>query len=151
MAGGHWATFRKNSRKFPNRILDELFYVTVQKGETKQIADLLDIWVQRFEAVEDHETLINFAFNGNNRAALFGVNGKLYGINIWDENFYYVNYRYSICGNEPFLAEYMRLLFYQDIQRRGKLVNDGGMVGNLQLKRFKEKMNPLKIREVKGI
>jgi hypothetical protein len=76
--------------------------------------------------------------------------GKVLGINIWDLNDTYINYRYCFCSNEPFLSEYMRLLFYTDpeILSTGKLVNDGGCLGNDNLKAFKKKLNPISVREV---
>jgi len=77
--------------------------------------------------------------------------GKLVAINIWDENYKYINYRYCIVDRkEPFLDEFVRYLFYTDlvILKTGKLVNDGGTVGNQGLEHFKDKLNPIRKRKV---
>jgi len=57
-------------------------------------------------------------------------------------------YRYCIADpDEPFLDEFMRLLFYQR-NAAGKLVIDGGVLGRPGLERFKDKLNPVKKRPV---
>ena len=88
-------------------------------------------------------------FEGENRRFLRSKKGKIYGLNIWDENFQYINYRYCICGKEDFISEYMRLLFYTDsvILNKGKLVNDGGVLDNPKLRFFKDKLNPMQVKE----
>lgn len=150
MEGGKWAVFRKNSRKFPNRIGEELTY-SYGRISAKKIGNLLDSWMDRFALIHDGEILIDYIFDGESRKGLIEVeSGKLYGLNVWDENFRYINFRYCICQGIPFLSEYLRLLFYQDMVSKGKLVNDGGSLDNPALKSFKEKMNPCSIREVKG-
>ncbi len=73
------------------------------------------------------------------------------GMNVWDENHLYINYRLCIVDpSERFLDEFMRYLFYTDplIMEQNKLVNDGGVLGNEGLKRFKDKMNPFSVRPV---
>jgi hypothetical protein len=44
----------------------------------------------------------------------------------------------------------MRYLFYRDpeIRNQNKLVNDGGVLDNPNIKAFKDKMNPVRVREV---
>ena len=150
MKGKSWSVFRKNSRKFLKRIEEPIRY-TFAANSYDEIETLIDSWAEHLDGIEDAETLVNFAFDGENVKGIVGDSGHLYGINIYDENFKYVNFRYSISENIPFLAEYMRLLFYQDIEYKNKLVNDGGIVGNVSLQAFKNKMNPVQIRSVKGI
>lgn len=148
MNGKSWQVFRKNSRKFPKRYGKKLIYKELDEEYDKR--SLLESWISglKSDSVEDFEVLIDYFYNGNFQKGLIDNENNLLGVNIWDENFKYINYRYCICYNEPFLSEYLRLLFYLDIQFKNKSVNDGGILGNENLKRFKNKMNPIKIRKV---
>lgn len=155
MEGGDWQVFRKNSRKFPKRTGSDLqfSYVPLEKLSVKDnLNELMMEWLTSIGAeteVEDSEVMIAYLQNGENRKVLVDQNGKIYGINIWDENYCYVNFRYCICGRENYISEYMRLMFYLDMATTtDKLVNDGGSLGRADLQRFKEKMNPHSVREV---
>ena len=151
MLGGDWAVFRKNSRKFSRRIGEKLEYVWFGARYKAQLEKLMMGWVDKFDEIRDAEVLIDYVLNGDSRKVLLGQESdNLYGLNVWDENFQYINFRYSICSEEPFLAEYLRLLFYQDMDKQNKLVNDGGVLDNSSLKNFKDKMNPLFVRTVKS-
>lgn len=155
MKGSQWAVFRKNSRKFPRRYIQQNIRYIPEPEWTPacedyldQSSDLMDEWTGRLpeDELADAATLINYFCKGNNRMVLVDDSDRLLGMNIWDDNYKYINYRYCICRDTPFLSEYMRLLFYQDIAKRhpGKLVNDGGVLDRPGLQEFKNKMNPVK-------
>lgn len=152
MRGGSWQVFRKNSRKFPRRHGEDFFcYVPIEDKHQARLFSLLNSWTSKFEEIHDAEVLIDFCLRGEHREVLVDkLDGQVYGLNVWDENYCYVNFRYSICESIPYLAEYLRLLFYQGIVGKHKLVNDGGSFGELSLIAFKNKMNPVKVREVKS-
>jgi hypothetical protein len=154
MTGKRWRTFRKNLKKFPTRIGEPLVY-----REPKGVEDEVGIghvvleWLEKFrdEEVQDHKVMLKFIFRGSSRAILVGEESlKVYGINIWDRNWHFVNYRYCVCSPIPFLSEYMRYRFYLDMNERhpGILVNDGGVLDRPSLMEFKNKLNPCKIRRV---
>jgi len=156
MIGGSWMVFRKNSRKFPARLGQALTYRRLTEGEMEgALTELLIGWLEeKGEEAEIHDgdLMLDFALHGENRKALFDDAGQLWGVNVWDENYQYVNYRYCLCAKEPFLGEYMRLIFYTDeeILTKGKLINDGGALDSEPLRVFKEKLNPIRVREVCG-
>jgi len=154
MAGKKWMVFRKNSRKFPSRLGKELFYHSDNlEGYEDKILVLFIDWLSHMDedtTIHDDKVMKEFLLYGENRKILVDEKGELYGLNVWDENYLYVNFRYSLCGNYSFLNEYMRRLFYLDMIPKGKLVNDGGVLDNPKLKFFKDKLNPIRIREVKS-
>ena len=153
MAGGKWETFRKNSRKWVRNYKD---FGYVEPFQTESVNYLLADWLEdRKDTMEDAEFLVECVLDprpGISSKYLLDHKGNLAAINIWDENYKYINYRFCICRKEPFLDEFARLVFYQNrrIQNSGKLVNDGGCLGNFGLERFKDKMNPLKKRAVRS-
>ncbi|MHA2017137.1 MAG: hypothetical protein ACTSXY_02575, partial [Promethearchaeota archaeon] len=128
MKGSKWATFRKNARKWFRRNNGECCY-TRKRVLQKEIEKLLIKWLDKglFE-VHDDEIIIKYLFDPppeTFHGFLLSSCGSLLGINCWDENYKYINYRISICDpEEPFLNEFCRLLFYQDsfIQNSHKLV-----------------------------
>jgi len=156
MKGGNWGVFRKNCRKWPRRFGNgNLTYDWIHKYHLQYSGDLNELltsWLEKKgdEKIEDDEVMMSYVFGGRFRKLLWDKKGKIYGINIWDKNYKHINFRYSICRPEEFLSEYMRWLFYTDfiIQGSNKLVNDGGVLDNPNLKKFKDKMNPHHIREV---
>jgi hypothetical protein len=159
MEGGSWQVFRKNCRKFPNRFSKPLTYDWIINYELKfgtpdwKLNELFLDWLKGFgEQVEIHDdkVMTDYIQNGFFRKVLFDDEGNIFGLNIWDENYKYINFRFSTCKREPFLSEYIRLLFYTDpfIILKNKLVNDGGTLGNENLKRFKDKLNPVRVRVV---
>jgi len=161
MDGAHWAVFRKNCRKWPNRNPGEIVYdrLTLSNDNPHGLFELIVSWLTGLEEsgeeeIHDHEVLLKYLYNGLNRKALW-LDGELMGVNIWDSNYKYINYRYCICRpDQPFLSEYLRWRFYTDrvIQltrkQTGKLVNDGGVLDRPALKAFKDKMNPCRVRSV---
>lgn len=158
MPGGKWATFRKNCRKFPTRNEGSV-YSNEAVPEYNTLINLLQRWACRFDenaTIHDFSVILKY-MEDVGPASNFGwktlrtKDQTLVGINIWDRNWKYINFRYCFCDqNYPFISEYMRWLFYTDpaIQSQKRLVCDGGSVDRPELKTFKEKMNPLQVREV---
>jgi hypothetical protein len=157
MDGKDWAVFRKNCRKWPKD--REWFYQTVgdftrphpTEGE---IMELFAEWVQNKGPdtfIYDLETMVLFLKEGTYRAFLW-EGSRLAAINVWDENWKYLNFRYNVCRAEDFLSEFSRLQFYLDprVYKERKLVNDGGSLDNEGLRAFKEKMNPTRKRRVRS-
>lgn len=149
MSGGKWKVFRKNIRKYPKRINKPLLYITIHKGEfITPLSIMLDEWGQN-RKVFDTNTFVRFVLHGDNRKGLF-VDNNLVGLNVWDENYWYINYRCCIDNGSPFLNEYMRYLFYTDVEiiQKHKLVNDGGSLGSETLYKFKQKLNPHQVMKI---
>jgi len=154
ISGGEWAVFRKNSRKFLNRNKQHQFqYINLSSEFDKGFYNIFIEWLENKnenEEIHDDEIILKYLEAGKNRKVLIDANNEIYGINIWDENFLYVNFRYCFCKPGQFLSEYMRLLFYIDpvILNKNKLVNDGGSLDNNNLYNFKMKLNPVKINKI---
>lgn len=154
MRGGRWETFRKNSRKWPKNQRNLRYGSTTQDEEERWA--LVAEWLEkRQDSVHDAEVVANYVMNpidGVYQKALTR-DGELVGMNVWDDNHCYINFRFCIVADEErYLDEYMRYLFYTDslIYMQGKLVNDGGVLGREGLERFKDKMNPVYKRAVYG-
>jgi hypothetical protein len=160
MRGNKWSVFRKNSRKFPARYGLDLFYEPVSEYSTRMGSSVLNNrllmlfqeWLEgiKEQEIQDSDVMLKYVLEGQRRWLLCDVNDAVLGLNIWDENYKYLNYRYCLCKNYPFLSEHMRLRFYQSspVLGSGKLVNDGGVLDNPNLEAFKDKMNPMRKREV---
>jgi len=155
MSGGDWSVFRKNVRKWPRSVP---VGVLVDYRRLLSSGDWYDEQEELFlkwlsnrpeDNIQDDEVMMNFYFNGEHRAGLFRGN-ELVGVNVWDYNWKYVNYRYCICLPEPFLSEYMRFLFYTNPVSNigGKMVNDGGVLDKPSLKAFKDKLNPVEVKKI---
>lgn len=148
MSGHRWETFRKNSRKWPNR--NEGWRYSSDLPPSARAGELIAQWLDaKRNDVHDGELLAWFAFFDSDlpisRKFLYNKSGELIAINAWDENWMFVNYRVCIVkSEEPFLDEFIRLLFYTDpdVISRNKIINDGGTLGHEGLERFKDKMNP---------
>lgn len=161
MKGGQWATFRKNVRKFPKRHGKELIYTSYQSGNLwihpkllwEGVCDIAEKWSKVHPEVYSPNIIFEYLVHGKNRDVLIDDAKRILGINVWDENYKYINFRFSF--HDPsydFLSEYLRYRFYTSppIINSGKLVNDGGILGNPNLKNFKDKMNPVRVREVRS-
>jgi hypothetical protein len=152
LSGGRWNTFRKNSRKWMKS--HERWVYTSDKPTDSSLAELIGVWLERKqETVQDGGLIIQYLLDGGNDIyyTYLCEGDILYAVNAWDENYRYVNYRFCIIRpDEPWLDEFVRLLFYTDekIQGTGKLVNDGGVVGSVGLTRFKDKLHPVEKRSV---
>ncbi len=152
MEGGKWNTFRKNIRKWPRGNPDYMYID--QLMDLKALNDLcVDWFTPRVDAIEDGESILKFILFPHTmirRKYMYRKNWELVGVNVWDWNYQYINYRLCIAKTgERFLDEFMRFQFYQDpiIRASRKKVNDGGSLGNVGLERFKGKMNPLEKRK----
>ena len=152
LSGGKWQVFRKNSRKYPNRFGDGFYtdrwHTVIDEEDVK---DLFISWLEGKEGeIHDDEVMLDYLLNGDHKKVLIDDDGKIVGINVWDENYRYVNFRHCVCDPGKFLSEYMRLLFYTDpeILSKNKLVNDGGALDSPELYRFKMKLNPIKVNEI---
>jgi hypothetical protein len=149
LKGHEWAVFRKNIKKFPKRLNHSWSYLT---GVHKDLSTepVVEEWLRGIKSVHDEEVLLKYLESGENKAILFDSADKVYGINIWDENYKFINYRYAICGKQDFVSEFLRYLFYTNrkILNSGKLVNDGGVLDSPELERFKNKLNPVDIIKV---
>jgi len=161
MKGGKWSTFRKNCKKFPKRHEGSLLTYEPLKVPTffSQCKTLFNRWKKGKSGEEIHEGhimmgyLYSYLKNGYGKRRVKALMGdeKLLGINIWDENYHLINFRYCIhLNSRDHLGEYLRYLFYTDpeVLSKNKLINDGGVLDNPQLKAFKDKLNPNKVRTV---
>jgi len=152
MNGKQWSVFRKNSRKF-FRNNQQMDIIETKIGSIDQLEDFSYQAIETIKdnSIHDIDTMINFLMNGRHRQFIIDKSKKkLLAVNIWDENYKYINYRYCLCLDLPYLSEFARIKFYKFIAliRPGKLVNDGGVLGRQSLKSFKDKMNPVEIRKI---
>lgn len=148
MIGKKWMVFRKNSRKWP-RNKEDVYYISHRVPSSREVGNLFKEWLEMFaegDALYDPDVMSRYVFAGRNRVFLW-VKDKLMGINVYDSNYFYTNYRYCIHRNEPFLNEFLRLRFHFTAP---SLVNDGGVLGREGLKDFKDKLNPTTVREVRS-
>lgn len=158
LSGKKWETFRKNSRKWPKQNKVHT-YMSIRNLSAHTLSymvkPLLLDWLtgEKQEIIQDAEFIANTLLYPNNRAErddyykiLVNDNDEVVGLNYADENYKYINYRFLICKKEPFLDEYLRFLFYTDIEIRlkNKWVNDGGVLDSEGLERFKDKLNPVR-------
>lgn len=155
MKGKKWATFRKNARKFPKRHKGHLNYYHMPAERhhyddwyMDQLNEIVDDWSDGRKEIHDADVLIKYLLEAEHREVLTDQYGNVYGINIWDENYTYLNFRYCVCRTIPFVSEYMRWLFYTNHVHHKKLVNDGGALDNEELAKFKMKLNPVMVNTI---
>lgn len=152
MSGGKWMTFRKNSRKWPR---DRDWWWGGRSADDSEERLLVEWFSGREDTVYDPEIIAYYVLNPSlptvRRGYLYDKQG-LAAVNVWDENYFYINFRFCICRQEDgrFLDEFARLQFYLLMcdRSKGKLVNDGGALDSEGLERFKDKMNPRRKRQV---
>lgn len=160
MKGKKWSKFRKNSRKWFKRFGQKSNYININRHGIvkdhrdweKKIDNLLISYLEKLGTdtiIHDPDTLFAFVHKGENRSILINED-KVVGLNVWDYNHQYINYRYVITRPEPYLDEYMRFCFYIDMANNnpGMLVNDGGVLDNENLYKFKVSLNPIFIKKV---
>ena len=154
LSGGKWEVYRKNIRKW---LISNTSWSYRESFQWKEVSTLLADWFERRKStIEEAGMIATYGAYGDeiegiHRKFLYDGYGKLAAINIWDENWYYINYRYVLTvADQPHVDEFARYCFYTDreIQSKGKLVNDGGSLGNEGLERFKDKLNPVKKRKM---
>jgi len=159
MSGGRWSAYRKNVNRFKKRN-PIVFYEHRQsyfyKNQQQKIVNIFVDWLLSKEKefiIEDDEVILEYIVRGENQKILWNDKAEIIGVNIWDENYKYINFRYSFCDKrQAYLSEYLRYLFYTDpeIVNKNKLVNDGGVLGFPSLYKFKNKMNPMEINTING-
>lgn len=150
MSGGEWATFRKNCRKFPTRYENKVVPVRGDFANAEEIEERMNILVEWLSSlgpdaeIYDDQTLVNYCQDPHTQfhGIMDLTTEKMLAVNIYDTNYAYVNYRYCLCKNLPYLSEYARLQFYLDGVKPWQKVNDGGSLGKDSLREFKAKMNP---------
>lgn len=157
MRGNKWKVFRKNSRRWPRENKRWKYVIYPINGNQKKLEHLVGEWADEVigenTLIHDYTAFANHIVNSPNRGHLYDSIGELVGVNIWDENWLRLNYRYCISRKEPYLNEFLRLIFYVSCSMfcRSKLVNDGGALGRQSLYQFKKKLNPVSIRNVNSI
>jgi hypothetical protein len=155
LSGKRWATFRKNTRKWSRRVVGKWTYVGADDTSLRQdwAEAVLLRWLEgrgENEEIEDLEPFWWYIFNSPNVRFLFR-GSEAVGVNVWDETWWSINFRYSFADpQERFLSEFLRYRFFLDpgIQKKNKIVNDGGCLGNPELERFKRKLNPIWVNEI---
>lgn len=157
MSGGKWSAYRKNVNRFMKKNPKIIYeYYNGRVDNNLELINLFLDWILEKEEefiIEDDEVIVEYLVNGFNRKVLRDESGEIIGVNVWDENYKYINFRYSFCKKSfLYLSEYLRYCFYIDpeIKKKEKLVNDGGVLGLPSLYRFKKKMNPIKINTIYG-
>ena len=143
--GKKWKTFRKNIKKHWPK---DYKYRRLKDQDQDDVAELFLKWSEG-KTLYDPETFTNFVLWGKNRWGLF-LDGVLRGVNVFDTNWKYINYRICFDDGELYLNEYLRYKFYtsQWTLEQNKLVNDGGCLGSEGLERFKRKLNPIEVKMI---
>lgn len=149
LSGGVRKTFRKNVRRFEK---ENPLHEYREVGREEALF-LFGSWLDEDQEIEGLDAILkylNLIGDPDPEAPMAHaliIGEELVGINVWDQNYCYTNYRFEFHRRDiPFLSEYMRLVFYRYSCPRGKLVNDGGCLGSENLRRFKEKLGPKEIR-----
>lgn len=150
ISGGKWKTFRKNSRKWPNSQDHQWNYI--KPLSLSDIADLVGKWMEKkADSLFDSELIWDYCskeIEGVKLMGVYDIDGNLRALNISDENYMYINYRYIITDGSLYIDEFARRLFYLDLQNQNKLVNDGGFLDSPGLFMFKHKLNPIYINSI---
>ena len=148
LSGSEWKVYRKNIRKYPNRVGGELNYRRVYPGQREEeVASLLERWAEG-RTIQDPETFVRFVLFGTWRWGLFR-DGVLVGLNVGDVNSAHGVFRYCIDDGTPYLNEYLRHRFFTSTwAREVRWINDGGDLGNPGLAKFKWKLNPFSVTAV---
>ncbi len=144
--GKKWHLWRKNLNKFY-----KLLNTPPECMEYKDVLPnlILDLWLKWLKnkpeaIIHDDETMYNFIKSPfTSKAALFRHN-EIIGFNIWDENWKYINFRYSFSDPKiPGSSYALRHYFYVNMADKNKLINDGGCLDSKKLEFFKDKLNPV--------
>jgi len=148
LSGNKWEVFRKNSRKWAK--VHPYWSYSSLKDWGKSSESVLIKWLENRpdDEIHDNEVMLKYLSQGNGQ--IFGLYEKdrLVGFNCWDSNYRWTNFRYSFADpEEPWLSEFLRLLFYQS-QMQVQEVNDGGVLDNPNLERFKDKLHPAEKNKV---
>jgi hypothetical protein len=148
MKGSSFRIFRKNINHF-NSIYPKYNYHVVDPGDA---LNLLSMWLSAHEGETffDVNTVGRYIIDtGARLKGIYNENKRLIGFNAWDENFMYVNFRFSFSYPlDRGISDKLRWCFYRDIATTtGKLVNDGGTLDKPSLKAFKDRLQPIIIKQ----
>ena len=150
LKGGVWRTTRKNINKVQRERGNIISsgYVTPTEAQ-----DILIQWTQGngIEEYNDPEVLTKYVLDGEGRIPLFyEKTQKMAALLVYDENYKYINFRYCITDNLPGTSDYVRMLFRVFMYNKGKLINDGGALGRPGLDKYKRRLNPVQIHEIRS-
>jgi len=142
LAGSHFKTLRKNLRNF-DRLHPGAEY---RPCSVEDCLCAIDGWAGSRETILDGDTILHYAEDSvpDRRFGLWD-GATLLGVNLWDSNYAFLNFRYCFVADPsaPFVSEALRFRFYTiNAQPTGKWVNDGGDLGLESLRRFKQKLAP---------
>ena len=137
LGGKEKKSFRKNVESFEKES-SSIVYAQLTSKDT-------------FSGLEkDPQILQYFDCIGPNQCFGLWVDKILIGANLWDENYKYTNFRFSIIPRRGrfsrfrFAKDYLRLQFFtKNAISIGKLVNDGGDDDSVKLRRYKMKLGPV--------
>lgn len=148
MSGKRWKVFRRNVQKYLREQGEHLYYRKIGEDCQESVIDILLKWSNNRQ-IYDSEVFVKYILEGENRWGLFDGD-ELLGLNVFDENYKFVNYRYCIDSGKFFLNKLMRYYFYTSsvVVNKDKLINDGGSLGSEGLYQFKQRLNPFKICKV---
>lgn len=153
LSGGKWEAFRKKVHRYSysRGVQQNTFHQEYRRplpSEEDQIIALVMKWAEG-RNVFDPDTIVDYSLRGENRWGLF-YDKQLVGLNVADNNWQFINFRYCFDNGEENLQAYLRYLFYISswVQSKGMLVNDGGDLGNKGLAQFKKYLNPMNILPV---
>lgn len=141
LSGGARKVFRKNVHRFERE----------HPGWEYRVIDgapeFLPVWLEQSGAEEFYGPEVALQYLRGEVEALF-VRGKLVGVNAYDTNFAYTNFRYSFALREFGASEFLRWQFF--LHHQGRLVHDGGDLGCPSLAEFKMKLGPVEVRTRMG-
>jgi len=148
LSGHDRAVFRKNTRHF-ERMNAGIVYRPIEEGDSPPA--LLAEWLKEDQEIYDIDVIVDYlTLLDPQYAAVLEVEGSPIGLNVWDENYRFINFRYSFVNRRvKYASEYIRLRFYRDmLERSEKMVNDGGNLDNQRLLAFKMKLKPIVVQNV---
>ena len=152
LQGSEWRKFRKNIRKFEKRVNELPEYRPARLDDMPSIRLLIERWLNGLKDDDVHgaDIMLDYLLNGENRKVLANRFGHLYGINVWDYNHKFFNFRFCVCDPDPelFASEYLRMRFFSDPLISHCWINDGGALDRPGLQKFKESLNPSTIRKM---
>lgn len=150
--------FRKNVSRLREGLgKDNLIYRKMLEDDQKAVLWVFEKWLQDrtggTDEIHDSTTLVEALYSIPTNARVLIYRGEMIGFNVWDENYKYINFRYSFGRDIPYLSEYLRWAFYTDwdIIASRKMVNDGGSLDSPSLYKFKERLGPVEIQKIYSI
>jgi hypothetical protein len=102
---------------------------------------------------DELRTIGSFLYQQGVDVKVLKVDGEIYSVNMWGDLYkgvivYLVN---KNMPGVPFLSDYSRLQFYDDIKDECEEVNDGSDLGLDGLRRFKRKFNPIRVEDIHSL